>query len=99
MAFIDYQTCEPLRVWNRLEPRSREVEFDTALAAQVHDPLWMLTRQWMIGEFKGEDAGSAVLAKLARRLTPVTRTRVGATDAPEDLSLPAEHLHEVVAGE
>ena len=30
-GFFDYETCEPLRVWDRLEPRSREVDFDSAL--------------------------------------------------------------------
>jgi hypothetical protein len=91
MPFVDYETCEPLRIWNRLEPRSRQVDFDGALAATVHDPLWMLARQWQLGEFKAEDTGSAVLAKLARRLTPVASVRVGdgAFEA-EDLSLPAE---------
>ncbi len=51
----------------------------------------MLTRQWQMGEFKGEDTGSAVLAKLARRLTAVSQVTVGA-GAPEteDMSLPAE---------
>jgi hypothetical protein len=91
MAFFDYVSCEPLRIWNRLEPRARRVEFDEVLQARVHDPLWLLARQWQMGEFRGEDTGSAVLAKLARKLTPIAQTAVGAA-APEaeDLSLPAE---------
>ena len=91
MPFIDYETCEPLRIWARLEPRARRVEFDTALAARVHDPMWMLARQWQMGEFKGEDTGSAVLAKLARRVTPVGSVQVGGGPLEvDDLSLPAE---------
>jgi hypothetical protein len=92
MGFIDYETCEPLRVWDRFEPRSRDVDFDDALAARVHDPLWMLSRQWQIGEFQGEDTGSAVLAKLARRLTFVGRHEIGPNDSveAEDGELPAE---------
>jgi hypothetical protein len=27
---------------------------------EVHDPLWFLTRQWQLGEFEGEDAGSPI---------------------------------------
>ena len=69
--------CEPLRVWNRLEGRARAVEFDRALAARVHDPLWLLARQWQFGEFKGEDTGSAVLAKLARRTAAVDAVQAG----------------------
>ena len=64
---IDPVTCEPLRVWSRLEPRAREVEFDGALQARTADPLWLLARQWQFGEFKADDAGSAVIAKLSRR--------------------------------
>jgi hypothetical protein len=92
MPFIDYETCEPLRVWGRLEPRSRDVDFDGAIAARVHDPLWMLNRQWQMGEFQGEDTGSAVLAKIARRVTPVTRHAIGPNGAveAEDDTLPAD---------
>ncbi len=92
MGFIDYETCEPLRIWNRLEPRSREVDFDEALAARVHDPLWMLSRQWQVGEFQGEDTGSAVLAKVAQRITPVASHQIGTAPQPqaEDGTLPAE---------
>jgi hypothetical protein len=49
-------------VWNRLDGRPRTVEFDAALRAEVRDPLWMLARQWQMGEFRGEDAGSPVSA-------------------------------------
>lgn len=41
--------------WNRLEPRPRSKDFNRALRAEVRDPLWMLTRQWQMGEFKAEN--------------------------------------------
>lgn len=53
-----------ITVWNRLEGRPRTLNFDHALRAEVRDALWMLTRQWQLGEFQGDDAGSPVLAKL-----------------------------------
>jgi hypothetical protein len=71
VPFIAAGSCEPLRVWTRLESRTRQVEFDDALAARVHDPMFLLARQWQFGEFAGEDAGSAVFATIARRITPV----------------------------
>lgn len=71
MTFVAAGSCEPLRIWARLEPRMREVEFDDALAARLHDPMFLLARQWQFGEFAGEDGGSAVFAALARRFTPV----------------------------
>ena len=33
----------------------------------MHDPLWMLTRQWQLGEFEGEDSGSPIYVKLDYR--------------------------------
>jgi len=51
-----------VNVWNRLEGRPRTTEFDRALQADIRDPLWMLARQWQLGEFRGEDAGSPVTA-------------------------------------
>src|SRR5918993_1145597 len=68
-------TCEPFRSWNRLEPRPRASAFDGVLKAEVHDPLWMLTRQWQFGEFQGEDTGSAVFAKVQIETTRVTKLR------------------------
>lgn len=52
-------------MWNRLEARPRNHDFDKALKAEVRDALWMLTKQWQMGEFNGEDAGSPILAKVA----------------------------------
>jgi hypothetical protein len=45
--------------WNHLEPRpDAALNSERGLAAEVRDPLWMLTRQWQLGEFLAEDAGS-----------------------------------------
>jgi len=35
---------------------------EDGLSAPVRDPLWMLSRQWQVGELRGEDAGSPVRA-------------------------------------
>ncbi|MEP0914104.1 hypothetical protein NDI45_24665 [Leptolyngbya sp. GB1-A1] len=53
-----------ITLWNRLEGRPRTHDFNEALKAAVRDPLWMLTKQWQMGEFKGDDAGSPVFAKI-----------------------------------
>ena len=53
-----------IMLWNRLEGRPRKEDFDRALRAEVRDPLWMLAKQWQMGEFEGDDAGSPVFAKL-----------------------------------
>ena len=59
--------------WNRLEGRPRALDFDRSLRAEVRDPLWMLTRQWQFGEFQGEDAGSAMTAKVQSRTARLNR--------------------------
>ncbi len=63
--------------WNRLEGRPRAEAFDRALRAEVRDPLWMLTRQWQIGEFRGDDAGSPITAKIQFETTRIRQYRPG----------------------
>jgi hypothetical protein len=61
-----------ITVWNRLEGRPRSVDFGRSLRAEVRDALWMLTRQWQVGEFQGDDAGSPILARFQMSSSPVT---------------------------
>lgn len=59
--------------WSRLEGRPRTNNFDRALKAEVRDALWMLTRQWQMGEFEGDDAGSPVVCKLCTSTSDVDK--------------------------
>jgi hypothetical protein len=70
-------------MWNRLEGRPRTFNFDRALKAEVRDALWMLARQWQMGEFAGDDAGSPVFAKIHIATTEIDKYRAaaGATEA------------------
>lgn len=86
-----YQPCEPFRSYNRLEGRPRMAELDDAMAARINDPLWMLARQYQFGEFKGEDAGSAILAKVAVNHTRITSFKDNSgTFLPFDNRVPLE---------
>lgn len=71
--FLAQRFLPSLITWNRLEGRPRSQDFDRSLQAEVRDPLWMLCRQWQVGEFKGEDAGSAVVAKTQVSVSRVNR--------------------------
>lgn len=96
-SHFDYATCEPFRSWNRLEARPRKSEFDEVLKVAIHDPLWMLTRQWQFGEFQGEDTGSAVFAKIMLETTRVTKFKHrDGTVSDYDESLPLETFVERV---
>jgi hypothetical protein len=64
--------------WLRLEPRCRDDEMTESVRARAHDALWMLARQWQVGEFRAEDAGSPVLARWRAESAPLTRLHLGA---------------------
>ncbi|MEU6994720.1 hypothetical protein ABZ953_29190 [Streptomyces sp. NPDC046465] len=81
-------------VWNRLEGRPRTTDFDRALRAEVRDALWLLTRQWQLGEFRGADAGSPVTARYA--VTTSTPGRFRPEGGPPE-PLPADRPLETVA--
>jgi hypothetical protein len=77
--------------WNRLEGRPRADDFTRALKAEVRDALWMLTRQWQLGEFHGDDAGSPVFAKVVLSTTRLEKYRADAhTVVPFDDNTPLE---------
>ena len=88
--------------WTRLEPRPRSTAMRASLEAQVRDPLWLLGRQWQLGEFQGEDAGTPVHARLRAERTRLTRwapgrPAAGSTGRPLDGS--AEPLERTVEAE
>jgi hypothetical protein len=85
--------------WTRLEPHPREGSLQRSLQAQVRDPVWMLARQWQLGEFHGTDAGSPVQATMhvtSRALTGYGPDDSGRAAGPYDPSLPLEtHIERV----
>jgi hypothetical protein len=70
--------------WERLEGRPRnEKDFSRNLRAEIRDPLWMLCRQWQVGEFEGEDAGTAIESKFVLETT-LLNTFTAANGQQED---------------
>jgi hypothetical protein len=63
--------------WNRIEPRCRSLDLKAGLEARVQDPLWLLTRQWQVGEFQGRATGSPVMATVKFNVAPIDRFSVG----------------------
>ncbi len=95
-AFLSRERELPTIVlWNRLEGRPRRPDFSRALRAEVRDSLWMLSRQWQMGEFIGDDAGSPVLAKLRHSTNRATHFRsAGGKMATYDSKAPLEAIAE-----
>ena len=63
--------------WTRLEPQSVTGDPTPGLEARVHDPLWLLARQWQFGEFQGEDAGTPLGVEVATSSQRVTAWQPG----------------------
>jgi hypothetical protein len=64
------------RIITRLEPAG-PAPLAEVLAARLADPLWLLARQWQMGELLGEDAGTTVHAELALTVSPLTHLTAG----------------------
>jgi hypothetical protein len=92
LRFMSKKQLLPLlTTFNRLEGRPRAKNFDQALRVEVRDPLWMLTKQWQMGEFKGDDAGSPVTSKVCMERTQLTKYQAATHDAEAfDDSMPLE---------
>lgn len=79
------------RTWSRLESSTRAErreggtlfpDLQPGLAAAIADPLWMLGRQWQIGEWRGEDAPSPVRVELEIQHTRPTELQAGTATYP-----------------
>ena len=73
-----FTALEPLALldppsWTRLEPVTATGDPRPGLEARVHDPLWLLARQWQLGEFAGEDAGTPLTVRVVTNTTKVDR--------------------------
>ena len=90
-AALSERRFPAITTWNRLESRPRSQHFERALRAEIRDALWMLTKQWQMGEFRGSDAGSPVFAKLLLSTTRLTKYRpAGGAAQLFDASIPLE---------
>lgn len=63
--------------WIRLEPGCRNPDMSDGLQARIYDPLWLLARQWQVGEFQGEDNGSPAMAHFRAETSRLTRFQAG----------------------
>jgi hypothetical protein len=63
--------------WTKLEPQTRNAQLKTSVQARIHDPLWLLARQWQVGEFQGEDSGTPIMARLRADVSRLTRFFAG----------------------
>jgi len=78
--------------WERIEAMARAVDLTEGLSAPVADALWLLSRQWQVGEFTGDDAAQPAAVRVRRRthaLTTLTSDTGGSVAFPRDRPLEA----------
>lgn len=64
-----------------------------ANAGTIHDPVWMLTRQWQLGEFQGENASTPVRVEVStstRELRWAAEPDLSLADVPPEALIEAE---------
>lgn len=77
--------------WNRIESRPRSDDLAAPMRAELRDPLWMLARQWQLGEFIGADSGTPVHARLMARVEPLLQWAPrGQPPRPLDAAVPLQ---------
>jgi hypothetical protein len=92
---VDIYRDPQITAYNRLEPRPRTEDFTRSLRAEIRDPLWLLTRQWQMGELEAEDAGSAIDARLLTSQIQIDRISLGgAPGRGYDENIPLETVVE-----
>ncbi len=84
--------------WNRLEPQPPVNDLSSALRCDVRDALWMLGRQWQMGEFRAEDAGTCAFVKAVLATFDAKKVSLRG-GAPQDIApdTPLNFLTEGVA--
>lgn len=88
----------------RLEPQSVSGDPAVGLMAQLWDPLWLLGRQWQLGELVGEDTGTPLTVHVRATAEPIVAWRPGPREggtAWRDLppGIPLEWLVEAEVGD
>jgi hypothetical protein len=78
--------------WNRLEPRPRTADVKATLEAEIRDPAWLLARQWQLGEFGGEDAGSPAFVDISWRKADLRSWTAGSVSGNFDGKSPLERF-------
>lgn len=81
----------------RIEPVQRAEDLRPGLAARLLDPLWLLGRQWMLGEFDGEDAGTPVTVDYTLAHYPLETLSGPEGQLTVDSAAPLERHLEAVA--
>jgi hypothetical protein len=79
-------------LYNRLEPARPGEDLVAGFREEIHDPLWFLARQHLLGEHRGEDASSPVHVEY--RLDEIPIDAYGGDAALDPAVVPPEAIIE-----
>ncbi len=79
---------ETYPTWIRLHPDSTDDTMVTSVQARIHDPLWLLGRQWQFGELRHDGGATPIDVRVDGTSSPLTRLRGGITGASATGSVP-----------
>jgi hypothetical protein len=80
---------ESITSWTRLEPLCHDADMGRSNGARLFDPLWLLARQWQMGEFQAVDVGTPVQARLRATSALLSRCHLGVLPAETNAQAPA----------
>ena len=71
---------ETFPTWIRLHPASVDETLAISVQARIHDPLWLLGRQWQFGELRHDGGATPVDVRVEGTTAPLARMRGGGAD-------------------
>ena len=63
--------------WARIEPITSDPSLAPGVSAEIADPLWLLGRQWQLGEYAGEDAATPAWVEVHGETASIGRVALG----------------------
>ncbi|MHA1740077.1 MAG: hypothetical protein ACTSWD_15910 [Candidatus Heimdallarchaeota archaeon] len=83
----------------RLEPVNKVHSIEEGIQAKVKDPLWLLGRQWQMGEFDAQNCGRPIKTEVSYSQKPLNkvckdRQNIGNEISIDDLQEPLEKIVE-----
>jgi hypothetical protein len=84
---------ERFPIWIRLHPESTDDTMVSSVQARMHDPLWLLGRQWQFGELRHDAGATPIDVRVEGTSSPLTRLRGGREpQAPGSIALKTQHV-------
>jgi hypothetical protein len=71
---------ETFPTWIRLHPSSEDETLAVSVQARIHDPLWLLGRQWQFGELRHDGGATPIDVRVEGTTAPLSRMRGGGAD-------------------